>query len=122
MKIFPFENFEIKSAKSVEETYSRIDVIVLARELHDGRQDTLFGKRGSVRFDGERSASDFVMYRRISYRSSFSPIAFGRVVQTASGCTIRITVRMHMAVTILMFFWLSFAAMGGVVMPLTADR
>lgn len=26
-----------------------------------------------------------------------------------------------MAVTILMFFWLSFAAMGGVVMPLTGD-
>jgi hypothetical protein len=105
MKLLPFEKLTIESPKSMEEIHSQIDHSVMPKKL--------FGRSEGKPLNGERSNSEFTMYRPIAYKNSFLPVAFGTVKKDSSGCSIVINFRMNMAVNIFMFFWLSFTLLIG---------
>jgi len=100
MKLLPFEKLTIESKMSMREIYAQIDDSVMPKKL--------FGSNDGKLLYGERSNSEFTMYRPIAYNNSFLPIAFGTVNKNSSGCSIEINLRMNMVVSIFMFFWLSF--------------
>ncbi|WP_300663801.1 hypothetical protein [Fluviicola sp.] len=96
---------------SEEEVINRIGQTI----SHSNRQFkiTFFGinmnkaKKPTSSYIGKIAEKSFKISRNISYGNSFLPVIKGTVSSFLNKTEIRISMKMHLAVTIFMIFWLS---------------
>ena len=106
MKILPFEKYEIRSKKSIDELCALIDQSCESWGYSfSATNKPLLGKRQD---------KTFKLYRTIKYRNSFLPIAFGEIFEENGTSVIKITLKMNIFVMFFMLFWLSFILFGAI--------
>jgi len=109
MNIVPFESYEINSEKKPEDILAAI-----AEKSEKWSLRNLF-LSGNKPLTGDVKGSRFKVYRSIKYRNSFLPVAVVEVNSDSKGSITKITLRMHVFVTLFITLWLSMTLLAGIV-------
>jgi len=104
-----YYRFEIESPFTPTEVISKIQAVTKSPEGFFGSL-----KKGFFPFDkplvpfvGRVDIESFQIHRDIRYRNSFLPIISGRIESTPTGSHVRVTMRMHLLVSLFMVIWFS---------------
>jgi hypothetical protein len=100
MILLPYERFKIRTNLGKPELLER---------LADSIEPRVFFRsfKGNVSpFEGSIEGSHFEINRILRYRNSFQPMISGDIASDNTGCSISITMNLHIIVLIFMIFWL----------------
>jgi hypothetical protein len=106
MKFLPYEHLKIITALSSEEVFKRLD-----NAIEPYRLFRLF-ESGTKPYQGSIEGSHFEVSRIIGYANGFLPVITGDVQSEISGCSISITMRPSLPITVFMIIWLGGVALG----------
>src|SRR6202012_905244 len=112
MKLLPYENFHIITLLKPAKVQG-----CLEREVEPDAGFSfkgVFSSPSAVYFSGYVVNGTFEFKRIINYRNSFLPRIKGSTESWISGGRVHVKMKMHIAVTIFMCIWLSFALFGGI--------
>jgi len=102
MKPLPFEKYELKSSRSLEELYASID-----NGCEPWNFFVNFGEINKPLF-GKRSGNKFRLYKANSYNNAWQPIAYGTIHDNGEEILVEVSLRMHILVFLFTVAWLSF--------------
>lgn len=118
MKYFPYEKMVITSAMSAEDALKKLEENIEPKRIFR------WGWADAKRYQGSLDQGRFNITRIISYRNSFLPVIQGEVQPEVNGCTVRISMRLHLLVLVFMLIWfggIGLSAITAIVAMLSAD-
>jgi hypothetical protein len=101
MKIFPYENYILKSSRTPSE------LIALLNENVEPVKSSSFSENRIKKFQGVITGDKFQITRIINYRNSFIPVITGEIFSNGGYSDIHIKMKLDKFVLIFMAFWLS---------------
>lgn len=113
--LLPFDRFVIRSPLSAADATAALQAVVEPKKLR------VFDKREKA-FEGTIEEGNFDIRRLIGYRNSFLPMIRGKVEAVPGGCTVRVTMRLMIAVMVFCAFWLTGVVSACIVMTTTEVR
>lgn len=112
MSFLPYENFTITTNLDSEEVKRILaDVIEPPKTF---RNSWSSASRSHKPYEGKIYDDSFQISRIIHTRNSFLPIIKGKISPQVIGCSINITMKLHIFVLIFMGYWLSMTGSIGV--------
>ena len=119
MKFLPYEDFYITTRLKPDEVQQRLEDEI--SPVNGGLfKFGSFSSPSGTYFEGFAVNGMFEIKHGINYRNSFLPQIKGTTEAYLDGSRVHIKMKMLTFVTLFMCFWLSFAALAGVVVLITA--
>ncbi len=109
MKFLPFEEITYKTSLSPEEVLERLGKVVRHRENSDGVSFSRETNADNKAYEGTINGNSFSITRIIHYQNSFLPLINGVIERDVDGTKIRVKMRLHGSVMLLMLFIITIA-------------
>jgi hypothetical protein len=114
MKYLPFENIMYRTRLDPDEVKRRLSEVI-EPERTPSLKELFLGRRNHKPYQGRIVHNSFQMVRIIGYRNSFLPRIKGSIEKDFSGTKVKVKMRLHPFVGVVMLIWLTVVAVLGVV-------
>jgi hypothetical protein len=108
-ELMPYRTVTIETPLAMDEALASLATLIQPkRGLWSTLRSGLGASNGRTEpFEGTIGRRRFKIMRVIGYRNSFLPVIVGSVEPTASGCRVRLVMRLHAFVATFMLLWMA---------------